>query len=224
MNRHVAAIDGPAGSGKSTVARWVARSLGWLFLDTGAMYRALTWHLLRIGVDLEAPGPLDRLLNGVALALDREGKVIVDGRRLGPAELQDPDVEARVARVAGWGPVRAFLREKQRSTAGLGPLVAEGRDMGSVVFPDAAWKFFLEASLECRARRRYQELSGRGVKVTLAGIQEVMAARDRADLERADGPLVCAPDALRIQTDALSPEDVALKILERIGSEPEAEA
>jgi len=212
----VVTIDGPAGSGKSTVAHLVAAGLGWRVLDTGGMYRAVTLFLLEEGIP-----PADREailagLDGLDLALDGEGQVLLAGRPVPAGRLRSPAVEQWISRVADCSTVRRRMRALQREAGRQGRLVAEGRDLGSVVFPDAAHKFYLEADLACRARRRLEDFRAQGRRDGLDRILEEMARRDRADLTRTDGTLVCPTDAHRIDTTRIGPEEVAATILDRV--------
>ncbi len=212
----VVTLDGPAGSGKSSVAREVASRLGWRFLDTGAMYRAVTWFFLQEGVDPADPSLVARALERLDLSFDEAGRVRLGDRVLGEAELRSPEVEKAIKVVADSPLVRRKLRALQRREAQKGPLVAEGRDMGSVVFPGGAFKFYLDASLEVRARRRWEDFRRQGKDVSLEEVRSGLEARDRADRERKDGPLVRAPGAVVLDTTNLTLEEVVEKILERV--------
>jgi len=219
----VVTLDGPAGSGKSSVARLVAARLGWRFLDTGAMYRAVTWYFLQEGVDPTDPEQTARALEKLDLTVDEQGRVRVGGRPLGEKELRSPQVEKAIKLVADSSLVRERLREIQRKEAAKGPLVAEGRDLGSVVFPDGAYKFFLDASPEVRARRRWEELRRRGEEVSYEEVLEGLRSRDRADRERRDGPLVRPPDAVVLDTTNLSLQEVVEEVIRRVRRKREEE-
>jgi cytidylate kinase len=218
----VVTIDGPAGSGKSTVAHLVAADLGWRLLDTGGMYRAVTLFLLREGVDPGKEEALRAALDRLDLALDGQGRVRLDGRPVPSERLRSPAVERAISRVADSSPVRHRMRALQREVGRKGELVAEGRDLGSVVFPDAAFKFYLEADLECRARRRLEDFRAQGRQAGLDRVLGEMARRDRADLTRTDGTLICPEDAHRIDTTRVGPEEVAAAILSRVRAGGEA--
>jgi cytidylate kinase len=197
----VIAIDGPAGSGKSTVARAVAARLGWSFLDTGAMYRAVTWETLERGVDVHDAAAVAALAANVRLtALPR---VTVNGRDV-EDEIRSDDVNVAVSVVAANPDVRASMVERQREFAAAQPLgtVVEGRDITTVVFPDAPVKVFLTASLEERARRRGGDEGEASV-----------ARRDEADSTRVASPLRQAEDALVLDTTGRNVEDVAEEIV-----------
>lgn len=201
----IVAIDGPAGSGKSTVAKKLAERLGFHYLDTGAMYRAVALTALRRGVDPED----ERLVTTIA----REGyiefmhdgdsaiptRVLFDGEDVSAA-IRAPEVDDAVSAVARLPRVREAMVERQRSQTSFGDLVAEGRDIGTVVFPDAELKVYLTASPEERARRRHAELYERGVHVAQEDVRGAMAARDTADSTRKAAPLAAASDARVLDT------------------------
>jgi len=191
----VIAIDGPAGAGKSSVARRVAQRLGFRYVDTGAMYRALALAALERGVDADDGAGLAALLERIDVQV-RDANVLVDGIDVG-ARLRGPDVTAIVSAVAAHEEVRAALARLQREVAAQDDVVMEGRDIGSVVVPDAEVKVYLTASLGERARRRWAETDGRA---TVGDIEKAIAARDAADSEREASPLTRAPDATVIDT------------------------
>lgn len=202
-------IDGPAGSGKSSTAREVARRLGYRHLDSGAFYRALTWAVLEAGhpvdrwVDL-TPGELDAL--GIAAASDEHGYRILAGRRDISEEIRSPRVNANVSRVAALPAVRDWLLGRLRAAARSGDLVTDGRDMGTVVFPAADLKIFLVADPAVRAARRLLEQGQTPDEATVRAEVERLAARDRADSERETAPLRKPDDAVEIDTSGLTLE------------------
>ncbi len=214
----VITIDGPAGAGKSTVARAVARRLGFRFLDTGALYRACTWAALRAGIPMEDPDAVIRLVRGLAIELDDDGetqRVRVDGRDV-TAEIRNEGLARHIFRVADPPAVRAELTRVQRAVAGDHDIVTEGRDQGTEVFPDAAHKFYLDAALEERTRRRAAELGARGFPVTPEGLRGDLAARDARDRTRPVGALRVAPDAVVLDTTAMAVEAVVEAIVKRV--------
>lgn len=218
----VVAIDGPSGAGKSTVARRLARRLGFHYLDTGAMYRAVTWYLLEHGLAEPGEDPrIGTLLEKLELRLLADGSVQVNGRDV-TAHLRSREVESRVSAVSARPEVRRAMRRLQRELAARGPIVAEGRDMGSVVFPRARWKFYLDAEPRERARRRLADFRARGREVTEQEVLDEIAVRDALDSTRRDAPLVRAPDAEYVDTTGRDPQAVVEDLERRIraGSEP----
>lgn len=204
----VVAIDGPAGSGKSTTARALARRLGLMYIDTGAMYRALTHAALQAGCDVQAAADLARLLDGAEIELkpgERDTLVIWNGRDVSQA-IRTPEVDAAVSAVAAHGAVRQRMVERQRRLGRRGGVVMEGRDIGSVVFPLATAKIFLDASLAARAERRWKQFRERGETVDRDTVRRDLAERDRLDSERSESPLTITPDALVLDTSELSLE------------------
>lgn len=215
----VIAIDGPAGAGKSTVARAVARALGYLYLDSGAMYRAVALRVLREGIDPGDEPAVVRAAEEADIRLeprDGETRVLLDGEDVTDL-LRTPAVNAIVAQVASYLGVRRRLLALQRAVAEQGAVVLEGRDTTTVVAPDAEHKFFLTASLEERIRRRYAELREAGYPVTLEQVREDITRRDRMDATRSEAPLVRAPDAVEIDTTGRTVEEVVALILARCG-------
>lgn len=209
MNPPAIAIDGPAASGKSTVAKLIAGELGYTFINTGAMYRAIAWYLGRSGVQPEEVSKIEQMLPDMPLSFGKEGSmstVMCEGRRLG-AELTEPATNEKVSAVAAIPAVRAYLLQKQREYNKSEPVVMEGRDIGSVVFPDTPFKYFVTASPEVRAARRAAQ-----------GLTDSIAERDRKDSARACAPLTQAPDAKLVDTSELSIEQVVSVIVEDIRS------
>jgi cytidylate kinase len=202
----VVAIDGPAGAGKSTVARHAAKALDFQFLDTGAMYRAATWRALAQGIDLEDEGALIRSTREMRLELEDGAagyRVVVDGQDVSGA-IRLPEVTRQIYRLDQVAGVRAVLVDLQRVVGASRPTVAEGRDMGTVVFPRAKCKVFLIAALAARAHRRALEMQQKGMAVDVAQVQEEIALRDQLNETRAVAPLRKAADAVEIDTTDLS--------------------
>lgn len=223
---HTIAIDGPAGAGKSTIGRLLAERLGYLFLDTGAMYRAVALAALRRGISPTNEPLLADLAEHLPIHMERPHSSAVDGRAytvyIGNEdvtwEVRKPAVEAVVSEVASWPRVRAALVRQQRRLAKLGPVVMVGRDITTNVLPDADLKIYLAASLRERARRRYKELLERGLRVTYKQVESEIAHRDDLDMHRATGALLQAPDAVRVDTDGLTIEQSLGKVLQVVQS------
>jgi len=209
------AIDGPSASGKSTVARRVAGGLGALYVDSGSVYRAVTRVALENGVDTSSNSALAAMMDRVNIDFAvKDGAVCVriDGRHVGP-EIRTEAVNRHVSPVAAQPEVRRRIVEWLRGMADLGPLVMEGRDIGTVVFPDTPFKFYLDASPEERARRRHAE-SGAGP--TVDDVRSSLSRRDAIDSSRPVAPLQVARDAFVINTTSMSVDDVASAIVGRI--------
>lgn len=212
----IVAIDGPAGAGKSSVARRVAEQLGFAFLDTGAMYRAATWRAMEAGVDLDDGEGIAASTKAMDLDMHDDGatgRVLVDGHDVTEA-IRTPEVTRRIAKLDQIPAVRAHLVALQRQVAAAGPTVAEGRDMGTVVFPRAKCKIFLEASLDERARRRARQLEEKGNAVDFDRLRADIHRRDEENRNRAASPLRCADDAVRVDTTSLTFEDVVERIVQ----------
>ncbi len=212
----VLTIDGPSGSGKGTIAALVAERLGWALLDSGALYRIVAAMALRRGTDLDDAEALAALAAGLVIHFD-DGRVMVDGEDLSE-EIRTEPVSRASSVVSVHGPVRAAILDLQRSMRRPPGLVADGRDMGTVVFQDAELKIYLDASAEIRAERRYNQLKNKGLDVNFRALLANLEQRDARDKARAVSPLVPAEDALIIDSTNLSIENV----LERVLSEVEA--
>ncbi|MHC4079282.1 MAG: (d)CMP kinase [Planctomycetota bacterium] len=210
----VVAIDGPSGSGKSTVARALATELGYAYLDTGAMYRAVTWYLLRRQVaETASDEELEAELRQLDMCPTRDGRVLLCGEDV-TSHLRSREVESKVSAVSARPVVRRAMRKHQRQFATSGPIVAEGRDVASVVFPKARWKFFIDAEPEERARRRCQDFRASGRVVSEAQVLQEMVARDRLDSTRKDAPLARIKDATYVDTTGQDIKAVVARLRE----------
>jgi CMP/dCMP kinase len=210
MGKPIIAIDGPAGAGKSTVAKGVADKLGYLYIDTGAMYRAVAYRALQAGIAISDQQALIALAMRTEITLaniDREQHVYADGEDVTQA-IRSPEATRASSPVSAIPGVRKRLVELQRNMAAAGGVVMEGRDIGTVVFPNAEVKVFLTASAEERARRRVEQMKQMGVEADPAKIAAEMRERDLRDSSRAAAPLVQAPDAVLLDTDGLSIDEV----------------
>src|SRR5215204_2920502 len=208
----VIAIDGPSGAGKGTIARAVAARLGYRHVDTGAMYRAVAWKALRDGVDVDDEEALAKLSRAAAFDLS-DGRVLIDGEDIARA-IRTPDIDRASTAVARQPAVRRVLVERQRAMGGGGGVVMEGRDIGTVVFPDADLKIFLDASPEERARRRAADPAHRASSGTaLADVATALAERDRINATRSVSPLAQAPDALHVETTGLTIDAVVDRVM-----------
>jgi cytidylate kinase len=206
----VITIDGPAGAGKSTLAKALANTLKWTYLDTGAMYRAIGLSVYEAGLAPTDEVGVERLLEHVALevsTLPGKTEVILNGRDVSDL-IREHHISGLASTASALKSVRRAMVTLQRRLGACGKIVAEGRDMGTVVFPEAGAKFFLIASLEERARRRYQELIALGQNVSLDKVTTDMAQRDAADASRTLAPLMAAADAFTIDTTCLGTEAV----------------
>jgi len=217
-NKLVIAIDGPAGSGKSTVSKIIAKKLDIMYLDTGAMYRALTLKAMRQGVDLNDENALTGLARSTSMNLSEESgklKVLLDGEDV-TALIRTPELTNNVKYIARVPGVRKEMVRLQRAIGEKSGAVLEGRDIGTVVFPDADFKFYLDASLEERTGRRYKELIEAGQKVRLEDIKKDVFVRDESDIKRNVGALKKAGDAVFVDTTGLSIDGVVDRILSYI--------
>ena len=210
------AIDGPAASGKSTAARLLAARLGGYYVNTGDMYRAVAWAALKAGVDpVTQPEKVIELLPGwdlryrVQPGQKQTLQLCLNGQVLQPEEFRMPEVTAVVSQVASIPALREWMLDRQRECDRLGIVIMEGRDIGTVIFPQARFKFFITASPEERARRRFAQRGEVAADATLAAVAAEIAARDHLDSTRAVAPLRSAPDALLVNTDGRTQDEVA---------------
>ncbi|MBR7092994.1 MAG: (d)CMP kinase [Clostridia bacterium] len=206
MKKHIAvAIDGPSGAGKSTVARHAAQELSFIYVDTGALYRSVGWYVCRAGADPGQASQVEPLLAGLDIRfgyVDGEQHVYVNGEDVGDA-IRTPEMSMAASAVSALPAVRAFLLDCQRQIAAENSVIMDGRDIGTVVLPDAALKIYLTASVECRAQRRLLELQQKGIRTTYAQVEQDMRQRDYNDTHRAVAPLRRAQDAVLLDTSAL---------------------
>jgi cytidylate kinase len=211
VKQWIIAIDGPVGSGKSTLARRVAELMGYIYIDTGAMYRALALKALRRGLSLDADAELESLAQATRIDLQAsEGtqRILLDGEDVSTA-IRTPEVSQAASKIAVNAGVRHVLVAEQRRAGIAGGVVMEGRDIGSVVFPEAELKIFLTASPEIRAERRWREHQQKGDQIDLQRTLEEIRERDKRDVGRATSPLVRAADAVFVDSTAMEPEEVA---------------
>jgi cytidylate kinase len=205
------AIDGPSGVGKSTTAKAVAQELGWSYLDTGAMYRACALAFQRAGIGLDDRGKVDRLLAGLVIQ-QRGVREFLGGEDVSKA-IRTPEISSLASRVSADPRVREVLVEQQRRIGGSGSWVVDGRDIGTVVFPQACCKVFLTASVAARARRRFLELEAKGTPQPLDEVTADIERRDHDDSTRAHSPLRRAEDAVELDSSDLSLEQVVARIV-----------
>lgn len=211
----VITIDGPSGTGKGTIAGLVAERLGWHCLDSGALYRVLGLAAQRKGIDLDAAAPLAELAASLPVEFEQNGRVWLDGEDVSEA-IRREEAGTAASRVAVHGAVRDVLLDWQRRAARRPGLVADGRDMGTVVFPDALLKVFLDASPETRAMRRYKQLKEKGLDASLTNLVGEIRARDIRDRSRSVAPLRPADGALVLDTSSLSIAQVLDRVMDAV--------
>ncbi|MGC9457225.1 MAG: (d)CMP kinase [Halothiobacillaceae bacterium] len=220
MSGVIITIDGPSGSGKGTLARTIAEQLGYALLDSGALYRLTALAADRRGLDLNNAEAVAEVARNLDVQFAADGGIHLEGETVGP-ELRTETTGEKASVVAAHPPVREALLQRQRDFAGTAGLVADGRDMGTVVFPEAPLKVFLDASPEVRAERRYKQLIEKGLSANLPALVEEIRARDERDRNRPVAPLVPAPDAVVIDSSAMDADAVAAQVFallrERIG-------
>ena len=218
MKKIIVAIDGPSGAGKSTVSRLLAKALGYIYVDTGAMYRAIAWKAKMQGVEPVEGLALKSLCAGTDVSLVKDGdglKVYVDGADVTEL-IRTPEMSMMASAVSAQPCVRARLLELQREMGRGGGVVLEGRDIGTVVFPEAEAKFYLDADVAERAKRRYLELSSKGEKVRLEDTVEDVRNRDYADSHRDIAPLMKAHDAVLVDTTGMTVEEAVGELKRRV--------
>ena len=209
------AIDGPAGAGKSTIARLAARKLGFLYVDTGAMYRTIALGLLRMGTDLEDPQARKEALSSIHVSLSHENgeqQVWLNGENVSGL-IRTEQISALASKAAGFADVRAKLTDLQRELAASQDVIMDGRDIGTVILPDAPLKIYLTASVSERARRRAEQLKEKGIPCSLEEIEEEIRQRDWQDMNRKEAPLRQAEDAVFLDSSDMDIEEVTDTIL-----------
>ena len=218
MNRRISvAIDGPAGAGKSSISKVVAKKLGYLYIDTGAMYRGITWALLNAGISIDDVDAVEAALSKLQLELRVEEtglSVWVNGTDVSQ-DIRTQYVTSHVSQVAAQKAVRTKLVEMQRHMASAGGVILDGRDIGSVVLPNAELKVYLTASVETRGHRRWLELKD-SENISLEEVCRTVAERDAMDMNRKESPLVCVDDAVVVETDHLSIEETVQTLVDLI--------
>ena len=215
MKKLIIAIDGPAGSGKSTTARLVAEALGYRYLDTGAMYRAVALKMLEQGVDLQDSKAIEEALRDIQIdqnEKDGQVRILLNEKDVTEA-IRTPEISLWVGPVSENPTVREFLVARQRDMGKKGGVVVEGRDIGTVVFPDAPLKIYLTADLDERARRRVKDLSAQGIEQVEEEVRQALAQRDERDSTREHSPLSCAVDAIVLDTTHLTLKEQVERIV-----------
>ena len=221
MNKDtIVTIDGPTGAGKSTVGKLLAERIGYTYLDTGAMYRVVAFESKRSGIDPEAETALADLCSKIDISFKRESgmRVYSSGKDV-TEEIRTPEISMLASRVSAVACVREALVRMQRACAREGKIVADGRDAGTVIFPAARFKFFLDAAPEVRSQRRYKELIDKSLKVDYSVVHREMLQRDQDDSSRAIAPLKPAADAVIINTTRMTIEDVVQEMAQAIDAQ-----
>ena len=216
MRGLIVAIDGPAGSGKSTTAKLVAKRLGFMHIDTGAMYRAVALKMLRSGIEITDTSAIDEMLQDTEVSereVDSQTRVLLDGEDV-TEEIRTPEISIWVGPVSEHPLVREHLVRWQRELGKQGGVVLEGRDIGTVVFPDADLKVYMVADLKTRAKRRRKEMLTRGIDQTASDVEAALAARDLRDSSREHSPLRKASDAVELDTSDLTVGDQVDRVVE----------
>jgi len=211
---YIIAVDGPSGAGKSTVSRKLAEKLGYLYLDTGAMYRAAALKAMKLGLDLDSQDAVKVIVGNLDIKLVRNDRprVLLDGEDVSE-DIRGPEMGMAASRISAHAVIREKMWELQRKLGEKGGVVAEGRDVGTMVFPDADYKFFVTAGAEERAGRRHRELVAKGYKVNYAQVLEEVKKRDEQDQNRKLAPLKPAADAVLIDTTGINAEQAVDRIL-----------
>ena len=211
----IIAIDGPSASGKSTTAIGVASNLGITYLDTGAMYRAVTYTILNVKVDVTNDASMSKFLEKIDLSFDKSNNILVDGIKLSD-KIRSQNISSQASKISQNPLVREKMVDIQRKIGNTNDCVLEGRDIGTVVFPDANYKFFLVADLETRAKRRYNDMMKSGENCNFKDVLDGLKKRDEMDTRRAHSPLTIADDAIVIDTSRLKINEQINKIIQII--------
>ena len=209
------AIDGPAGAGKSSISKVVANELGYLYIDTGAMYRGVTWAVLDSNVDVNNQKDVEALLPSLDLTLEPTAsacKVFVKGQDVTDL-IRQQQINENVSTIASYKGVREYLVERQQAMAAVGGVILDGRDIGSVVLPDAELKIYLTASVDARAKRRWLEVQGTSNEQPLEDIKKNVESRDEMDKNRDESPLVCVEDAIVVDSSNMTFDETVKHIL-----------
>ena len=209
------AIDGPAGAGKSSISKVVANELGYLYIDTGAMYRGVTWAVLDSHVDVNGQKAVEALLPSLDLTLEPTAsacKVFVKGQDVTDL-IRQQQINENVSTIASYKGVREYLVERQQAMAAIGGVILDGRDIGSVVLPDAELKIYLTASVDARAKRRWLEVQGTSNEQPLEDIKKNVESRDEMDKNRDESPLVCVEDAIIVDSSNMTFDETVEHIL-----------
>ena len=209
------AIDGPAGAGKSSISKVVANELGYLYIDTGAMYRGVTWAVLDSHVDVNNQKEVEALLPSLDLTLEPTAsacKVFVKGQDVTNL-IRQQQINENVSTIASYKGVREYLVERQQAMAAIGGVILDGRDIGSVVLPDAELKIYLTASVDARAKRRWLEVQGTSNEQPLEDIKKNVESRDEMDKNRDESPLVCVEDAIIVDSSNMTFDETVEHIL-----------
>jgi len=209
----VIAIDGPVGAGKSTIAKLVAKRLGYLYINTGAMYRAVVWKALQDGIDLEDENALVKLAGKCDIAFEDDGSRLILNDLDVSQQIRSPEVDRSISTVVKFPRLREIMVQRQQYIGRNGCVVSEGRDVTTVVFPNAEVKIYLDASPDERARRRHRELQEKGYDLDLKQVKEDMVRRDELDKTREHSPLRLAPDAIIVDTTNMTINQVVETIL-----------
>jgi cytidylate kinase len=206
------AIDGPAAAGKSTIAKLIAQHLGYVYVDTGAMYRAITWASLNASIDINDENAVMMLLDETDIVLAPNGKVLVNGVDVS-TQIREPDVTSRVSQVSAYERIRIEMKNRQVALADSANVIMDGRDIGTNVLPNADFKFFMIADARVRAVRRHKENLERGIDSNVDSLEKEIKTRDEMDVNREHAPLKQAEDAILIDTSTLSINEVVDKMI-----------